>query len=195
ERRAAGEVRVHVQGERAADERAQWDHDQTLIGASAPTRHPSDVDQILIACAPRTGVSRLRSGPPGILIGPLVRAGSAVGCSRRRFATSLLRWSAAPESVDAAAAICSVLALCSSLDAATSSIAAANDSVPVASMSSLERMVRASVFAAVTVRCTEPVQPSASATAASIWPNEREPSCVAPLTAWTVCTVRSLECR
>src|SRR6185437_7205704 len=168
ERRVAGEVRVHVQGERAADERAQWDHDQTLIGASAPTRPRSDVDQILIACAPRTGVSRLRSGPPGILTGPLVRAGSAVGCSRRRFATSLLRWSAAPESVDAAAAICSVLALCSSLDAATSCIAAANDSVPVASMSSLVLISRAKPFVAVTASAIDDVQASVSATARSI---------------------------
>ena len=50
----------------------------------------------------------------------------------------------------AAAAISSVLALCSSLDAATSCIAAANDSVPVASESSLARISRANPFAMVT---------------------------------------------
>ena len=60
--------------------------------------------------------------------------------------------SAAPANVDAAAAICSVLALCSSLDAATYSIAAEKESVPAASESSFVLISSTNPLAAVDAR-------------------------------------------
>ena len=90
--------------------------------------------------------------------------------------------SAALDNAPAAAAICCVLALCSSLDAATCSIAAAKDSVP--ELSNVSRFVisATSEFAEVVARSMAVVHVSLPSTARSTATNDRAPCSVAAST-------------